>query len=68
VGGISRHPGPADKPVCVLCGEGEAVHTPAEWLAVTARLAEARTSQTCARRGDMAGGWGEHCVRAGGEA
>jgi len=44
-GAISRHIGPADKPVCVLCGEGEAVHTAAGWFTTTAQLIEQRTRE-----------------------
>jgi hypothetical protein len=42
-GSISRHIGPADKPVCLLCCEGEAVHTPASWFAITAQLIAQRS-------------------------
>lgn len=37
-GSIARHPGPADKPVCVLCGEGEATLSPGEWFSRVATL------------------------------
>ncbi|MFF1284322.1 hypothetical protein ACFVY4_26720 [Streptomyces sp. NPDC058299] len=37
-GAIARHPGPADKPVCVLCGEGQAVLTAGQWFDTTAKL------------------------------
>jgi hypothetical protein len=36
-GAIARHPGPPDKPVCVLCCEGEATLTPAQWFTVVAQ-------------------------------
>lgn len=42
-GSISRHIGPADAPVCLLCGEGEAVLTAEEWFAETADLIVERT-------------------------
>ena len=44
-GAISRHIGPADKPVCVLCGEGEAVHTASDWFTTTAKLIEQRNRE-----------------------
>lgn len=43
-GSISRHIGPADAPVCILCSEGEATLTPAQWFAQTAVLVQQRTA------------------------
>lgn len=42
LGSISRHPAPPGAPVCVLCGEGEAVHTAEEWFEHTVALIEER--------------------------
>ncbi|MER6616325.1 hypothetical protein [Streptomyces xantholiticus] len=43
-GSIARHPGAPGRPVCVLCGEGEAVHTAVEWFAMAAALVRQRTN------------------------
>lgn len=40
-GSISRHTGEPGTPVCVLCSEGEAVLTPAQWFTETASLVQA---------------------------
>lgn len=42
-GGISRHQGRPGRPVCLLCGEGEAVHTAVQWFGLTAALVHERT-------------------------
>lgn len=42
-GAISRHSGPADAPVCVLCSEGEATLAPTEWFVRAATLVQQRT-------------------------
>lgn len=44
-GSVARHPGPADAPVCVLCGEGAASLTAAQWLAQAAALAAHHTAR-----------------------
>ncbi|WP_431959356.1 hypothetical protein [Actinacidiphila sp. bgisy160] len=43
-GSTARHPAPDGAPVCVLCLEGEAVHTAAAWFAAAAQLVQARTA------------------------
>lgn len=42
-GAIARHIGPADRPVCLLCGEGEATLTPTQWFALADELTRSRT-------------------------
>lgn len=42
-GAIARHPGDPNKPVCVLCSEGEAVLTPTQWFVRAAMLVQQRT-------------------------
>lgn len=58
-GGIARHP-EHEGAVCLLCGEGEAVHTAQEWFGVTVmlRAERARDGQHRTWREDAAAGLG----------
>lgn len=41
-GSIARHVAPEGAPVCLLCNEGEATLSAADWFTTTARLAASR--------------------------
>ncbi|MGW2496217.1 hypothetical protein ACWCV2_17165 [Streptomyces pseudogriseolus] len=44
-GSIARHVGMEGAPVCVLCGEGEATLSAADWFATAGQLAAAATAR-----------------------
>lgn len=44
-GGIARHEGPDDQPMCVLCEEGQATLSATEWFRLTQQLIQARSGQ-----------------------
>jgi hypothetical protein len=57
-GSTARHPGEPGIPVCVLCGEGEAVLMPAQWFAETIMLIQQNGSQRRTWRDDAVKGLG----------
>jgi hypothetical protein len=63
-GSIARHIGDAGAPVCVLCSEGDASLTAAEWFALVGQLVVARTADGQRRtwRDDAAKGMGAMVV------
>ncbi|MEU9355051.1 hypothetical protein AB0D65_29655 [Streptomyces griseoloalbus] len=63
-GSIARHVGMEGAPVCMLCGEGEATLTAADWFAMAAQLAAAATARGSRRtwRDDAVKGLGAHTL------